>query len=274
MPLLRVFVLLTFSALLCGCASAPVNPSFDVSIKDAEAALVDMADEPVPLQRPLIIVAGWGDPGFADKYIADVITPRVDDDRIIRVSFSDLKTFDACRDHLLAAVDEAFPTSSGTSTVEVDVVANSMGGIIAHYAADPDIGDRYLRVARLFAISSPFLGAKAAGNVPTTDPILLDMRRGSDFLARLNDPARTYRHTLIPYVRLGDAWVGQSNTAPPGMHPWWVPGRALEPAHLIAFTDPRILADILRHLRGETPYITPPAAPLPESNSLATERSP
>ncbi|MEO1128973.1 MAG: hypothetical protein AAFX05_04595 [Planctomycetota bacterium] len=266
MPFLRTGCLVAAVVITCGCASTPTNPSFDLSISDAEAALVDMAEAPVPLRRPLVIVAGWGDPGFADAYIADIITPRLDDDRIIRVSFSDLKTFEACREHLVAAVDEAFPTQGGASTREVDVVANSMGGIIAHYAADPDGGGRHLRVVRLFAISSPFLGAKAAGNVPTTDPILLDMRRGSDFLKRLNAPSRNYRHELIPYVRLGDAWVGQANTAPPGMHPWWVPGRAFEPAHLIAFTDPRILADILRQLRGETPYISPPAAPLPGSN--------
>ena len=31
-----------------------------------------------------------------------------------------------------------------------------------------------------------------------------------------------------------------------------------------AYKDPRILADLAKRLRGETPYTTEPAAPLPE----------
>ena len=71
------------------------------------------------------------------------------------------------------------------------------------------------------------------------------------------------RAVVHPDARIGDTMVGEENTAPPGQVAWWVPNRAFEPAHLLAFGDPRIHADILRRLRGEQPYTTEPRAPWP-----------
>ena len=39
--------------------------------------------------------------------------------------------------------------------------------------------------------------------------------------------------------------------------------RNLQGAHLMASKDPRIVADIARRLRGEPPFATTPAEPLP-----------
>jgi hypothetical protein len=249
--------------LLCpigGCG--PRNPSFPLSANQANIELSQMRRDPKPLERPLIIVAGYGDPGFADAHLAEKMGPCLDDDRIARVSFSGAETFDDCRRMLIESVDAQFPGTDPARTVEVDVVANSMGGVIARYAADPSVGDRYLWVARLFTISAPHRGAQMA-NVPFANELVVDMRPGSEFLEGLNERNRDPDYELIPYARIGDTWVGEENTAPPGEVPWWVPNRAFEPAHLTAYGDPRIIADILRRLRGETPYTTEPRAPWP-----------
>jgi hypothetical protein len=47
------------------------------------------------------------------------------------------------------------------------------------------------------------------------------------------------------------------------MTPIWVPNLLLEDSHLTAFSDPRIIGDIARRLRGETPFTSEPAEPLP-----------
>ena len=226
-------------------------------------ALGEMADDPKPLERPLVILAGWGDPGFADKHIMQELGRCVDDERIIRISFGGTDTFDECRARVVETIDAEFPGDDPEWTVEVDIVANSLGGVIAAYAGVPAAGQRNLRIVRLFAIAAPFRGTKMAG-VPTTSQILIDLRPGSEFLAELNDPGKTFDYELIPYARLGDTWVGLENTAPLGEVPWWVPNRAFQAAHMSAYTDPRFMADMARRLRGETPFTTEPRAPPPE----------
>ncbi len=188
---------------------------------------------------------------------------RASDDRIARVSFDGTETFEECRARLVGAVDAAFgPGGVPSETVEVDVVANSMGGLIAVYAADPDGPGRRLRIARLFGLSAPFRGATMA-NVPTRSQILIDMRPGSEFLAELWADGKARDYEISPYVRLGDTLVGVEHTAPPGEHPWWVPNAPFESAHITAFTDVRIRADVLRRLRGEAPYTSTPRTPPP-----------
>src|SRR5205814_7120526 len=63
---------------------------------------------------------------------------------------------------------------------------------------------------------------------------------------------------------LGDTVVGPQYAAPTGRTPWWVPDRPGEFAHVGTMTDPRILADALRRLRGEKPWTTDPPASLPK----------
>ena len=85
--------------------------------------------------------------------------------------------------------------------IEVDVVAISMGGLIARYAAMPLPDDsRQLRIRRLFTISTPHRGAKLAA-LPTFDQRQIDMRPGSAFLASLDDALADADYDLLPYVR-------------------------------------------------------------------------
>jgi pimeloyl-ACP methyl ester carboxylesterase len=169
-------------------------------------------------------------------------------------------TFDGCRDRLVSAVDKAFGPTDGSTTVEVDVIAFSMGGLVARHAAGPrDDGGKELRIRRLFTISTPHRGARMA-DLPTLDRRAADMRCGSEFLAGLDEQLATAPYELYTYARLGDMIVGVENAAPPGEDPWWVANPPFGLAHLGAPHDPRIMADILRRLRGEPALATRPAS--------------
>ena len=47
-----------------GCANRTVNPSFNVSCDDAEKILDRVEKNPRHLDRPLVIVGGFNDPGL------------------------------------------------------------------------------------------------------------------------------------------------------------------------------------------------------------------
>jgi pimeloyl-ACP methyl ester carboxylesterase len=297
---------LAAALLALGCAKQPPNPSFNVSNDDAKAALREMRRDAKPLPRPLVVLGGLQDPGIAVSVLCDDFRRLSGDDpRVIGVSFFFAGNFDNCRKRVIDAVDEAFPSDDPVWTTEVDVVAVSMGGLVARYAAAAPAPEearasaapdqtptttgaeteppkassgapaRRLRIARLFTISSPHRGA-ALAFLPTLNPLQIDMRAGSKFLRRLDacdglaaddaSLAQTRPSTgyeLIPYVRLNDMIVGESNAAPTGWTPRWVPAEPFQDSHLFAIADPRIVADIARRLRGEPPLTTDPPAPLP-----------
>jgi hypothetical protein len=250
---------------LTGCAAPPVNPSFSISRADAEIAWAAMKDQSKPLQRPVIVLGGIYDPGIAADHVASQIrevTGGGGDHPIIHIGFLDTLSFDGAAHKVFDAVNKRFPSDNPNLTVEVDVIGFSMGGLVARYAAS-DLyaakAGRRLRIRSLFTVSSPHLGAKLAW-VPTFDGRIIDMRRDSDFMTRLNAEPRPYE--IIPYARLGDSVVGEHNAAPPGQTPHWI-AKSFSLSHISAYTDRRILADIARRLRGEEPLAHDPAAPLP-----------
>jgi pimeloyl-ACP methyl ester carboxylesterase len=270
--------------LLVGCVTPPSlrkgNPSFNVSTSDAGAVLREMRENPKPLQRPLVVLSGFCDPGIAANILCGEFKRLTGDDRVIGVSFLFCGNFQQCRRNVIEAVDKAFPNDDPQWTTEVDVVGVSMGGLVGRYAAalEPDHPDaRRLRVARLFTISSPHRGA-ALAMLPTLSRLQLDMRADSEFLHRLtraesaegdrdanadNNAAKPAGYTLVPYVRLGDTIVGAKNAAPDGTTPWWLPAEPFQDSHLMAMVDPRIIADVARRLRGESPLTHDPPQPLP-----------
>jgi pimeloyl-ACP methyl ester carboxylesterase len=251
--------------LAAGCAERPVNASFAVSSDQARDALRVMAKQPKPLNRPLVIVGGYDDPGFGMMLLHGQLDPVIRDRRVVTVDLAFAMTFDDCRRQILAAVDHAYPTDDAVRTREVDVIGISMGGLAARYAATPKPGKRVLAVSRLFTISSPLRGATLA-TLPTFDSKHIDMRRGSRFLKALAAAeSTTPAYELVPYVRLRDGIVGAANAAPEGRTAWWVPVGALDLSHMCAPADPRIVADIVRRLRDEEPFTTDPPAPLPSS---------
>jgi hypothetical protein len=220
------------------------------------------------LPRPLVIVGGWHDPGVAAIIMRRTIEALIQDDRIVTVSMGFVYGFDQGRDRLIQALEAAVPSDSETQTVEVDVLAFSMGGLVARHAASPaeptegGPGHKRLNLRRLFTIGSPHQGSPLA-QWALVGPMERAMRPGSAFLRRLNQPARLAGYELYPYVRLGDWVVGTTNAAPPGRIPWWVDPPFLSSTHGGAVWDPRFYADILRRLRGEPPWTSRPAAQPP-----------
>ena len=79
--------------------------------------------------------------------------------------------------------------------------------------------------------------------------------------AWLRSARREYE--LVCYTRLDDITVGEEFAVPEGADLWWLPTPSGEWAHMHAFEDERIMADLARRLRGEAPFSTLPAAPLP-----------
>src|SRR5436190_2820319 len=264
-----IVALLCSAAWLSGCASVVPNgnPSFPVEVEQAQALLGQMHEHPRPLERPVVVLSGFLDPGWMTASVAETLrdTTAVSA-QFIKVSFVGVRTFDDCADKVIAAVDQAVPSNDPRQTAEVDVVAMSMGGLVARFAASERTASqngstpRRLNIHRLFTISTPHCGAKMA-KIFTIDQRVIDMRPGSDFLNHLNQCSAQYE--LCAYVRLNDGVVGEENAAPPGQVAWWVPNPPLHWSHIGAGDDPRILADISRRLRGEPPLSTSPASPPP-----------
>lgn len=244
-----------------GCAG-PTNPSFPLSAEEARADLERMRREPLPAARPILVLGGYADPGFATSHIRNRMRPRLQGATILTVSFGDRRSIEAAAERLFEKIDRAVASGELREDAEFDVVASSMGGLIARYAATPRGGGRTLRVARIFTICTPHVGASAAETFTWT-ALMRQLAPGSAFIEALNHPETARPYEVIPYARLGDALVGEENTAPPGEIPWWTPDVPFLSGHFTAFDDPRINADILRRLRGEAPFTTEPRSPLP-----------
>lgn len=263
----RLCLLALLLDVFAGCsADRPLNPSFPLTVAQAREALRQMRADPRPLQRPVLVLSGIHDPGIVVSSLANRLRGITTDDAMIQtVSFFGADTFDACRKRVLDKA-EALLAGGGEHDAAggIDVVAVSMGGLVGRYAAIAQTeDDRRLRIKRLFTISSPHRGASMAG-LPTFDQRIIDMRPGSVFLADLDAALEEADYELIPYVRLGDAIVGAENAAPPRRQAWWV-AAGVSLAHVSAYDDLRIIADIARRLRGEEPFTRHPPAEMPES---------
>lgn len=265
MRLLSAIIVCTLGFGLNACnANRPLNPSFPLTTKQARVAWKEMKAEPKPFSRPVLVLSGIYDPGFVAHHIADELRDAAADRaHVIPLSFFNFDTFERSAQRVVNRVEEAHRSESPDQTVEVDVVAFSMGGLVARQAASFDAAQaqrrKRLNIARLFTIASPHQGACLAW-IPTFDSRVIDMRPDSQFLAQLNLEQPGYE--LHAYTRLGDWIVGTANASPPTRHAWWVaPGVSF--SHVFAGFDDRILADIARRLRGEAPYATEPPAPLP-----------
>lgn len=245
---------------LGGCLTTPhePNPSFSVTRTEAEADFARMAKLPVRLDRPLIVISGIGDPAISSTAILRRLVPVVEG-TVVGIDFFTEGTFDGARQKLLRESAAELGTDLD-HLPSVDVVAFSMGGLVARHAAIPDAAGRRLPIARLFTICTPHEGARLAG-IPIGTPQSDDMAPTSDFILRLHSAPRDY--DLICYCRLDDVTVGEEFAAPEGTPVWWVPTPFGEWGHMQAFYDSRIVVDIARRLRGETPFSTLPAAPLP-----------
>jgi len=261
------FVSVLMVCLLIGCQQHRVhNPSFAIEVSDAHQALAQMYSERRPLARPVVVLGGWiDDKSEADFLAANLQSVTTTPQWVLPIYYDKADSFTDIRERIIAAVDEAFPSEDPDWTTEVDVVGYSMGGLVGRYAGQRQSrkpGARTLRINRLFTIATPHRGAEMA-RLPAVNGLQADMRSGSAFLASLHESGQRDRFAVFAYVRLGDFIVGEQNAAPEDSPLWWVSNRPFEDAHMGAYRDPRLLADIGRHLRYEPTYGQWPAAPLP-----------
>lgn len=247
--------------LLAGCAE-PTNPSFPVTIDQAITDVDRMQGDRRSLARPVVVIAGMMDPGVESAMVKKEIESISKGAQVIPVMLANRFSFAGYREKVLDAIEHALPPDKTGQRPEADVVGFSLGGLAARYAALPlKDGRAPLHIARLFTISTPHRGAALVQDLPPLLEIERDLRPGSARLAELDAAARAY--PIYSYVRLGDHVVGPENAAPPGARPWWVYTPTLNGPHVGAPMDPRIIADIDRRLRGETPLSSDPPSPLP-----------
>ena len=212
-----------------------------------------MRAAPKSAVRPVVMLGGWGDPIWGMKLVRKRLAGVFVGDPFVVQNHSWFGDFDRYRDRIIASVDKAYPTSDPHQTVAVDVVGHSMGGLLGRYAAMPLPGRRRLNVQRLFTISTPHRGARMAWMSPLEHAVR-DMKPGSIFLETLDAALPDREYELVMYVRQRDWVVGFHRAAPHGMTPHWLASPWWERGHADSKKDPRLVADIARRLRGETPW--------------------
>lgn len=253
---------LPVSALPSYLPSRTRNPSFAPQRREILAELDRMERSPHPLERPVVVLAGWRSPFFVAAALRErlrrLTSPR--DDDFLSISYATKSDIDAIADGVVERVRERWPVAPEEPPVEVDVVAHSMGGLVARLASSPDRAESHrLRVRRLFTLATPHRGAKLARHI-AIDPASQNMRPGSRFLRDLDESLPSAAFELICYAHLNDRWVGASRTAPHGRTPIWTGGTRFF-SHYSITSDAAILADIARRLRSEPPLAGDPSAP-------------
>lgn len=253
--------------LVGSCLQVPAeNEAYPATDAEVSATIDRLEAEPVGLPRPVVVLSGYRSPRATASDLAERIIDLTgaDPDRVLVLSYPFATTIEDPAQRLVTLVQEAFPCDDPELTSEVDVVAISMGGLVARLAADePEHRGRpegkELNIVRLFTLGTPHDGARLAQLI-RLDPASRNMRPGSDFIEALNERADFEHYELTCYAVLHDRWVGATRSAPPGRQPIWVPGRLVLSHHLISFED-RILADLALRLRGESPLAKPSKPP-------------
>ena len=123
---------------LAACsADQPLNPSFSLTLDDAQAAMKQMKENQVKLRRPVVVVGGYRDPGIGSGNTKARVERMVNNPSVLNVPTGMTFTFDQAADRLVDAIEKEFPSDDPNWTTEVDVIGISMGGLVARYAAMP-----------------------------------------------------------------------------------------------------------------------------------------
>lgn len=253
----------TLAALLAalgqGCMPRAVNPRFPEPADAASSRLAEYSRTPSAHMRPILALGGYMDPGFASGSLERTLRRALGPDTVIvPVPFGDCTSMAQCRDRVLAATQSL---RAAQPDLAFDVVANSMGGLVARYCAlspedlsrcglPPPSQQGALRIHHLYTICTPHLGARMAEG-PFGSPLTQDMRPGSPFLSCLDSALANASYGLTCFARAGDSIVGADRSAPAGVEPILFDTPPFELAHVDAHRDPRILLVIVRSLRDE-----------------------
>lgn len=259
-------LLLTFTLLLAGCTYNP-SPSlaFPAPKHEVDEAWARMRDEPVELQRPLIIIDGWLPMGSESLERELTAATGAGDEEVLRHWYIPVvTTMEGNARHVVEEIEQRWPSCDEQWTTEVDVVGYSMGGIIARHAERPAPDDpaarKRLRIRNLYTIATPHAGTRGFITAVSLDDMSIKTKRGSSYLAELNSALTDTDYELVCYAVLGDLVVGAQYSAPPGHHPIWVNG-SLVFNHSFPCSNRRILVDIAARLRGEPSLAGEPSEP-------------
>ena len=235
------------------------NPDFDLTADEALEDWKRVEGHPIRLERPVVVLAGWRE--MWPTPVSDLAGPieRLTGGDVLAVDYPFAGDLRKLTGKVVDAVEARWPSGDADETVEVDVVGLSMGGLVARLAAIGGGGAKRLNIKRLFTIATPHRGANMA-RLGFVDKATRDMRPGSALLGELDEALPSAAYELLCYARLNDVLVGATNTAPPGRHPFWVSGSVMF-SHVGSRKDPRIIADIVRRLRGEAPFARRGSAP-------------
>ena len=237
------------------------NPAFPLTHSEARTEIAAMRASQVGLDRPVVIVTGWRSPPTNGEGLARQIrrATGAEDDELLIWSDAFAGDINVAAGDLVALVEATWPSDpEEATTIEVDVIAISMGGLVSRTAARRSEtrggapSAKRLAIRNLYTFGSPHDGARLSQLI-RVDTASAQMKPGSDFMASLNAGFEDAAYTLTPYAALHDRWVGATRSAPPGLDPIWVSGRVVLSHHLIT-GDPRLVADLLRRLRGEDAY--------------------
>lgn len=223
-----------------------VNPAFCPTPEELEAKWAQLAAAPHEHPRTVVVLCGWRAPLAALRTVRSHLKQLMPGTPVVPIAFaqaSSMQQADAATRKALAA--------RGLSDTPIDVVAISMGGLIARALAAGTFGTP-VPIVNLFTFATPHRGAVLA-KVVRPDSAARDMRPGSAFLRDLDGVLDRATFDLTPYGYLRDWWVGCENTAPPGRTPMWLDplgfrGRLF--SHFMITTEPRIILDVALRLRG------------------------
>lgn len=238
------------------------NPDFQPPPDGLKAEFARMAASPTMAPRPLITLSGWRALALPARLLAARLQRLIGRADTLSLSFTLINRFDSAAAHIVRRINDRFPSPDPHSTVEVDIVATSMSGLVSRLAAIRCPDRPRLRIRRLFTLATPHRGAAIAARI-APDPCVRAMKPGSSLLEQLDAALPSADYELICYARLRDNWVDARNTAPPGRDPLWKDGPLFISHHTITI-DRLIIADIARRIRGEEPFArrasTPPRA--------------
>jgi pimeloyl-ACP methyl ester carboxylesterase len=267
-------------ALLSGCISLPErNAGLGLTRDAAEAETARMRAAPAVLTRPVVVLNGYhGLPTLASRVARKLAsTTSGERDDFLAISYTLETNVDEIAAEVVERVEARWPSDDPDRTVEVDVVAVSMGGLVARWAAlapemrvrdqgsdstepvTPPAHGKRLRIARLFTLGTPHRGSVMAERI-AFDPATHDMRGGSGLLRTLDASFPGCGYDTVCYGQTNDKLVGATRTAPPGQEPLWSSG-TLVFSHFTTSDNPLFLADIACRLRGEKPLLAQNGAP-------------
>lgn len=261
-------------AILSGCIAMPErNEALGVDPRAAAEEHERLRRETAPLPRPVVVINGYHALPSAAARLARQLAEATCDDpsNFLAVSHTFESDIDRITARVIERVEARWPSDDPEATVEIDVVAISMGGIVAQWAALPPAerrrGDdpapnatgKRLRIARLFTLATPHRGAILA-ELLAPDAAARDMVPGSALLRTLDSHRETCPYELVCYAQLRDGIVGATRAAPEGHPVIWTSGTLLG-SHLMVGDNPLFIADIAKRLRGEPPLLSPGGPP-------------